>query len=148
MAAALCLLISWNQAKDAAALFETIHHVSDQDISLTGEIYERASETAEREGRDAEDCVFIFLGKREAALPSESLRGDVIGCSFYQWDAQSPMGISRRIYDLMQALNLPSKEPVLSRYLDSLPFADEMTCYPEEGSIRMDEDTVIVKLSE
>jgi len=66
----------------------------------------------------------------------------------YQWDAESPMGISRRIYDLMQALNLPSKEPVLSRYLDSLPFAEEMACYPAEGSIRMDEDTVIVKLSE
>lgn len=148
VAAALCLLISWNQAKDTAALFETIHQVSDQDISLTGEIYERASETAEREGRDIEDCVFIFLGKREAALPSESLRGDVIGCSFYQWDVQSPLGISRRIYDLMQALKLPSKEPVLSRYLDSLSFAGEMACYPEEGSIRMDEDTVIVKLSE
>lgn len=148
LAAAVCLFLAWNQAKDAAALFETIHQVSDQDISLTGEIYERASETAEREGRDIEDCVFIFLGKREAALPSESLRGDVIGCSFYQWDVQSPLGISRRIYDLMQALKLPSKEPVLSRYLDSLSFAGEMACYPEEGSIRMDEDTVIVKLSE
>lgn len=148
LTAAVCLFLAWSQAKDAAALFETIHQVSDQDISLTGEIYERASETAEREERDIEDCVFIFLGKREAALPSESLRGDVIGCSFYQWDAQSSMGISRRIYDLMQALKLPSKEPVLSRYLDSLPFAGEMACYPEEGSIRMDEDTVIVKLSE
>lgn len=146
--AALCLLISWSQAEDTAALFETIHQVSERDISLTGEIYERASETAEKEGRDIEDCVFIFLGKQEAVLLSESLRGDVIGCSFYQWDAESPMGISRRIYDLMQALNLPSKEPVLSRYLDSLPFAEEMACYPAEGSIRMDEDTVIVKLSE
>lgn len=148
VAAALCLLISWSQAKDGAALFETIHQVSEQDISLTREIYEKAGETAEREGRDVEDCVFIFLGKREAELPEEALRGDVIGCSFYQWDAQSPMGISRRIYDLMQALKLPSREPVLSRYLDSLPFAEEMACYPEEGSIRMDEDTVIVKLSE
>ena len=72
----------------------------------------------------------------------------MIGCSFYQWDAESPMGISRRIYDLMQTLQLPSGEPVLSRYLDSLPFAGEMTSYPEKGSIRMDEDTVIVKLSE
>ena len=57
------------------------------------------------------------------------------------------MGISRRIYDLMQALNLPCAEPVLSRYLDSLPFSQSMTCYPAEGSI-VDEDTVIVKLSE
>lgn len=146
--AALCLLISWSQAKDTAALFETIHQVSEQDISLTREIYERAKEAAEGEGRNAEDCVFIFLGKRKAELPAEALRGDVIGCSFYQWDAESPMGISRRIYDLMQALKLPSREPVLSRYLDSLPFAEEMTCYPDEGSIRMDEDTVIVKLSE
>lgn len=147
-AAALCLLISWSQAKDTAALFETIHQVSEQDISLTREIYEKAGETAEEEGRDIEDCTFIFLGKREAELPSEALRGDVIGCSFYQWDAESPMGISRRIYDLMQTLQLPSEEPVLSRYLDSLPFAGEMTSYPEKGSIRMDEDTVIVKLSE
>lgn len=146
--AALCILISWSQAEDASALFETIHQVSEQDISLTREIYERAKETAEREKRDIEDCVFIFLGKREAELPLDAMRGDVIGCSFYQWDAQSSMGISRRIYDLMQALELPSKEPVLSRYLDSLPFAEEMSCYPEEGSIRMDEDTVIVKLSE
>ena len=147
-AAALCLLISWSQAKDTAALFETIHQVSEQDISLTREIYEKAGETAEEEGRDIEDCTFIFLGKREAELPPEALRGDVIGCSFYQWDAESPMGISRRIYDLMQTLQLPSEEPVLSRYLDSLPFAGEMTSYPEKGSIRMDEDTVIVKLSE
>ena len=147
-AAALCLLISWSQAEDTAALFETIHQVSEQDISLTREIYEKAGETAEEEGRDIEDCTFIFLGKREAELPPEALRGDVIGCSFYQWDAESPMGISRRIYDLMQALQLPSEEPVLSRYLDSLPFAEKMTCYPEDGSIRMDEDTVIVKLSE
>ena len=147
-AAALCLLISWSQAEDGEALFETVHQVSEQDISLTREIYEKAGETAEEEGRDIEDCTFIFLGKREAELPAEALRGDVIGCSFYQWDAESPMGISRRIYDLMQALQLPSEEPVLSRYLDSLPFAEEMTCYPEDGSIRMDEDTVIVKLSE
>ena len=48
----------------------------------------------------------------------------------------------------MQAFELPSKEPVLSRYLDSLPFGEGMACYPEEGSVRMDEDTVIVKLSE
>ena len=147
-AAALCLLISWSQAEDGEALFETVHQVSEQDIGLTREIYGKAQETADREGRDIQDCVFIFLGKREAELPPEALRGDVIGCSFYQWDAESPMGISRRIYDLMQALQLPSEEPVLSRYLDSLPFAGEMTCYPEEGSIRMDEDTVIVKLSE
>lgn len=147
-AAALCLLISWSQAEDGEALFETVHQVSEQDISLTREIYEKAGETAEEEGRDIEDCTFIFLGKREAELPPEALRGDVIGCSFYQWDAESPMGISRRIYDLMQALELPSKEPVLSRYLDSLPFAEGMACYPEEGSVRMDEDTVIVKLSE
>lgn len=147
-AAALCFLISWSQAEDTAALFETIHQVSEQDIGLTQEIYEKAGEAAEEDGRDIEDCTFIFLGKRESELPAEALRGDVIGCSFYQWDAESPMGISRRIYDLMQALKLPSREPVLSRYLDSLPFAEEMACYPEEGSIRMDEDTVIVKLSE
>ena len=147
-AAALCLLISWSQAEDGEALFETVHQVSEQDIGLTREIYGKAQETADREGRDIQDCVFIFLGKREPELPAEALRGDVIGCSFYQWDAESPMGISRRIYDLMQALELPSKEPVLSRYLDSLPFAEGMACYPEEGSVRMDEDTVIVKLSE
>ena len=147
-AAALCLLISWSQAEDGEALFETVHQVSEQDIGLTREIYGKAQETADREGRDIQDCVFIFLGKREAELPPEALRGDVIGCSFYQWDAESPMGISRRIYDLMQALQLPSEEPVLSRYLDSLPFAEKMTCYPEDGSVRMDEDTVIVKLSE
>lgn len=147
-AAALCLLISWSQAEDGEALFETVHQVSEQDIGLTREIYGKAQEMADREGRDIQDCVFIFLGKREPELPAEALRGDVIGCSFYQWDAESPMGISRRIYDLMQALELPSKEPVLSRYLDSLPFAEGMACYPEEGSVRMDEDTVIVKLSE
>ncbi len=144
----MCLAASWRQGCDTARLFQTVHEVSEQDTALTGEIYGRAGKMAADAGLDISDCTFIFLGSRQASLTGEKLLGDVIGCSFYQWDAASSMGISRRIYDLMQALNLPCAEPVLSRYLDSLPFSQSMTCYPAEGSIVLDEDTVIVKLSE
>lgn len=146
--AVLCLIFSWRQGYDMARLFQTIHRVSEEDIALTRDIYSKSQRLAAKEGISIEDCTFIFLGKRGARLSEEDLRGDVIGCSFYQWDADSSIGSSRRIYDLMQALGLPAQEPVLSRYLDSLPFAKTMECYPGENSILLDEDTVIVKLSE
>lgn len=147
-AAFLCLTASWHQGYDTARLFQTVHEVSEQDSDLTREIYERAEKLAADAGLDISGCTFIFLGSRQARLTGEELIGDVIGRSFYQWDADSSMGSSRRIYDLMQALNLPCAEPVLSRYLDSLPFSRSMPSYPAEGSIVLDGDTVIVKLSE
>lgn len=143
-----CLVLSWRQGYDTARLFGTVHKVSEQDIALTRDIYREAGREAAAGGMELSDCAFIFIGSRGAQLSAEDLRGDVIGCSFYQWDAASSMGSSRRIYDLMQAVGLPAKEPVLSRYLDSLPLAEEMPCYPAGGSIRLDGDTVIVKLSE
>lgn len=144
----VCLVLSWRQGYDTSRLFGTVHKVSEQDIALTRDIYREAGREAAAGGMELSDCVFIFIGSRRAQLSGEDLRGDVIGCSFYQWDAASSMGSSRRIYDLMQAIGLPAKEPVLSRYLDSLPLADKMPCYPAGGSIRLDGDTVIVKLSE
>jgi len=94
----------------------------------------------------------IFVGERESKLNGACLRGEVIGGSFYKWDAGAEPRYTRssmRITELAKTQGfdyawVSSKEDAEQ----ARRLAVDMPVYPREGCIKETDRFIIVKIGE
>lgn len=90
--------------------------VSEQDIRKCEAVYREAQALAAESGQDIRDKSLVFVGIQESGLSPASLRGDMIGHSVFQWDADGIVGVSERVGNLMRALGLSHEKASQRQY--------------------------------
>lgn len=147
-AVCLCAVVAWGQWITSQRLLDTMHMVSEQDIRKCEAVYREAQALAAESGQDIRDKSLVFVGIQESELSPASLRGDMIGHSVFQWDADGIVGVSERVGNLMRALGLSHEKASQQQYEEGKTRASSMPCWPVEGSVALEGDMIIIKLSE
>lgn len=148
--AALCLsaAVAWNQWVISERLLDTAHMASVQDMKKCQDIYEEARLLALAQGRDIREMSLVFVGTQEMETNESTLKGDVIGHSMFQWDADSIVGVSERVGNLMHAIGLSHEKASQQQYVEARVRAEGMPSWPLAGSVVIEGDAVIIKLSD
>lgn len=140
-------VMGWKQGITMCQLWETAHESYVSDALTANRMYADICRAADRE--DMENCRVVFVGTRKAELAGTPLYGDVIGHSFFEWDASGPEGVSGRVYTFFQTLGLVFQRPVAEEYQAALKFSEKQPVWPANGSVvQMEEDVIVVKLSD
>lgn len=140
--------LAWSQWVISERLLDTMHQASVQDIKRCQDIYREAQRLTAREGGDIRQKSLVFVGIREMDTNLSTLRGDAIGCSIFQWDSEGPHGVSDRVRTLMSILGLLHEPATTEQYVTACERAKNMPNWPLEGSIVLENDMVIIKLSD
>ncbi|MFR8274264.1 MAG: hypothetical protein ACLU9O_09990, partial [Roseburia hominis] len=94
----------------------------------------------------------VFVGYQEADLPEWCRRTEMYGWSFYGWDysMENPTGTTHRICGFVQAYtgNVLREDATEEQKKRAVELAGQMNDFPEEGSVLVTEDCVVVRLSE
>ena len=92
------------------------------------------------------------FGYQEADLPEWCRRTEMYGWSFYGWDysMENPTGATHRICGFVQAYtgNVLREDATEEQKRHAVELAGQMKDFPEEGSVLVTEDCVVVRLSE
>ena len=93
------------------------------------------------------------MGSKAAEVPKNVVRGDVIGYSFFQWDASSPSALNYRVYGYYRSLGLPMHFPeegeIQGLYEEAAEAAKDHTSWPTADSVfKLRDGVVVVKLSD
>lgn len=91
----------------------------------------------------------IFVGEKDAELNGACIEADLYGYSFFKWDYSdgNPTGATWRILGFMNTLGIELKDG--SRYAKkALAVAEDMPYYPQKGYISVQDNYVVIKLSE
>lgn len=141
------LRVGWLQCMTACQLWETAHESYVQDVLTANRMYWDICDAAGEE--QAEDCMVVFVGERGLRLSESAVVGDAIGYSFFEWDADSLMGVNERVHKFFETLGLKMEKPEEGEYQEALKAAAEYPVWPAKGSAFKIRDGLIgVKLSE
>ena len=130
-------------AKDNRLLYSD-YVVRQQEKTLTENIINRI------EGLDTEKEIksVVIIGNWCPQYNPSMIRGETLGWSFYEWDANVEGGTERRVINYWRSLgyqyNIPSIEERESAKFE----AESMPTWPKKGSVQNFNNVVIVKLSE
>ncbi len=146
-AAAACAVLGWRQGIAMCQLWETAHEQYVSDTLTANRMYLDICRAADRS--DMENCKVVFVGTRETQLGGTPLTGDVIGHSFFEWDASGPVGVSSRVNVFFKTLGLYMALPGQEDYEKAVNRCKDRPLWPASDSVfLLDPDTVVVKLSE
>jgi len=148
MVIVLVIGLGWKQGVTVCQLWETAHESYVADVLTANRMYADICKAADR--TDMENCKVVFLGSRTVQLAGEPVLGDVIGHSFFEWDADSSVGVSTRVSTFFRMLGMPVwKKVTAEEYQRALGMEEELSVWPAAGSVGVMEDgIVVVKLSE
>lgn len=141
------ILLGWRQGIHMSQLWETAHEQYVSDAFTANRMYEDICRTADRS--DMEHCKVVFVGTRAAKLGGSPVIGDVIGHSFFEWDASSSIGVSLRVNTFFETLGLFMEVPAPEDYEYALELCAGRPVWPASDSVFLTEEgIVVVKLSE
>ena len=104
------------------------------------------------DGGELPQLPVVFVGYQEADLPEWCRRTEMYGWSFYGWDysMENPTGATHRICGFVQAYtgNVLREDATEEQKRHAVELAGQMKDFPEEGSVLVTEDCVVVRLSE
>lgn len=138
-------LASLHQGQIMTQLFHTSYMTYEQDKSLAASLYESIEQTGTDAGLDT--YTVVFVGNRSANLPQDSLRGDVIGHSFFEWDATGYAGSTNRIIGFCDTLGYDMTVPTEEQAQRANQLAPEMPVWPASGSVRAADEIIVIRLS-
>lgn len=144
-AAFVCAAGVWLQAQTSLRLYYTDACRYEQDVALGRELI---PEIVKYQG--GLDRPLVVVGRREFAPNNACLAGEVIGRSFFDYDTLvEPMYYwsSRRIIGFLHTLGFDCRHASLEGTAAAVEYSAEMPSWPEEGSVQVYEDMVVVKLS-
>lgn len=144
----LALSCIWQEADVSGRLYFTDTVRFQQDASLAENIEQDIAKLTNEANYQG---TVVFIGESPATYSSSYVTGDVMGQSFFAWDTDvEPLNFwsSGRIVDFMNCMGSNYQAPTQKEAADATARAANMPSYPEEGSIIMQNDMVIVKLSE
>lgn len=138
-------LAALHQGQTVTQLFHTAYMTYEQDKALAATVYE----DVENVGIDAgiAEYTVVFVGSRSANLPQDALKGDVIGHSFFEWDATGYAGSTNRIVNFCETLGYDMKAPSVEQAEAANQIAMEMPVWPASGSVRAAEGIIVIRLS-
>lgn len=73
-------------------------------------------------------------------------KGDIIGKSFFEWDAHGEVGVSYRAGDFLYTQGLTFQRVQPNEYLKAVGSSEDMSIYPSGNSIKVINDLIIIKL--
>lgn len=143
LAVVLLVFIVRNNIVKDNRLFYSDYMVRQQEKALTERIVEKIDEAGGGEG-----SVVVLLGNWSPAYNPSMLRGETLGWSFYEWDAQNPGGTCKRVLNYWNVLGyrymLPSEEQIRT----AEKIGEKMQSWPQKDSVICEDNLIIVKLSE
>jgi len=142
----IAVIAVFSQVKTTMRFVYTDNIRAQEDIQLTWNLFSRIGK--ETEGGKP----LIFVGERESRLNGACLRGEVIGGSFYKWDA----GVAPRFTrSSMRITELAKTQGFDYAWVSSEDDAEQarrlamdMPVYPREGCIEETERFIVVKIGE
>lgn len=93
----------------------------------------------------------VFVGKHAAELNHSCVKGDTIGYSFFEWDADvEPCGFysTRRIVGFMHTLGGNYVQGNAEQVVKAAEYSKDMADWPMQGSIALHDGCIIVRLSD
>lgn len=136
----LCFMI-FQQVQTTVHLFFTDYSRYEDDKQLANNVMNRVNTISESNK-------VIFVGKHHSTSKTMLLEGDVIGKSFFEWDAGWVIGSNYRIVGFMNTIGYNLEMPTIEEYNIAVQESKKMQKWPNENSIKKYENFVIVKLSE
>ncbi len=144
-----CGVIALGQAQVTTGLFRTAEEVSRNDQLLLNRIYSRVEEVADTE--DMDQVMILLVGKKDPVLPEDSLMGDTIGYSFFNWGDEL-VGVTGRIFTengLGQVLGMEYGQVNVESYENAVKSAAGRPSWPAKDSVwEVSRGVIAVKLSE
>ena len=120
----------------------------EQDVARTEEL---VAELEDACGGELPTVPVVFVGRQMPELRTGCIRTEMYGWSFYEWDYSegNPTGATHRICGFVQAytgeaLNENATDEMKQA---AIALADEMSDFPETGSVYVSDDMVVVRLS-
>lgn len=140
--AVLCaILFAGLQWSQSWRLNQTAYSVYQQEQALTEAICEAIQETGA-----PEDAKVQIVGRWSPVLTENMVSGETIGWSFYEWDADKAYGSTERVVGLWNTLGYRYQTVDIIAAADGVAAANSMPVWPEEGAVRWDGSTVIVRV--
>lgn len=142
----LCLLTGYQQTQYTMLLNYTDKVRYESDVRIAAAIMEEIN------ALEDEECTYpvVFVGSHPAELNNSCLRGEPIGYSFFEWDADiEPFGFfgTHRILDFMHTLGVDYMQADAAQTAEAVAFSEEMADWPGKGSVVLRNGVIIVKLS-
>lgn len=144
----LCLVCIWDEADTSSRMYYTDNLRFQQDASLAEDLI---CQIALATGDPDYTGPVVFVGKKEPTYNASYVKGDVMGQSFFAWDTDvAPQNhwSSIRIVGFMNCMGANYTPPTEEQTASATAVAASLPCYPQEGSVLMQWDFVVVKLSE
>ena len=121
----------------------------EQDEALTQEVLKAIKETNNGE---MPEVPVVFVGYVVPEYDDWCVRTEMYGWSFYEWDysVTNPTGATHRIDGFLQAYTGERLKEDVSEKMqrEAVALAEDMPDFPAEGSVRMTENFMVVRLSE
>ena len=136
----LLFTIRKNLMKDNRLLYSE-YVVRQQEYALTEKIIGNIEET----GADG-NCAVVILGQWSPQYNPSMIQGETLGRSFYEWDAEVPGGIEKRVLGYWRTLGYQYKTPGDEVRTKTIEERADMPAWPAEGSVVRDGNLVIIKL--
>ncbi len=138
------MVCAWQQTGYSLALQETAHIAYESDRNLMNRIVARMEEVA---GKRLGDVPTVFVGKLAPDLPTDVLRGEVTGHSFFEWDAGYYATGNHRITGLAGVMGVELMSADDEQKKAAVEYSRAMNPWPAADSVRMKDGVLIVKLS-
>lgn len=138
------ILSTWQQAGYSLSLQETTHVAYECDRNLMLRILSRMEEKANWGLRK---LPVVFVGKIAPDLPADVLRGETIGHSFFEWDANYHAGGNHRIAGFASVVGTELTLADEEQRKAAVDVSFSMEPWPAENSIQIKDNVMIVKLS-
>lgn len=143
------LIISYTQSYSTANLFHTVDMVYKNDEVFAHRLVEKIEEKQWYE--NGKYYTLIFIGKHCSDLKNVYLKSEVIGASFFEFDYQYIYGVNSRAHAFLNILGYKFRGPSEEKYEKAKKYVEENKIKPwpsEESVVLINEDTIIVRLSE
>lgn len=135
-------------AKVTWSLYYTDQLRYEQDAALGRSLIQRLDEIC---GQDEEHLPVVIVGTRPFQGNHSCIQGQVMGNSFFDWDATVapvPYWSTRRVVGFLHTLGADYNLPPINRMDEALGYSENMPEWPAEGSVQIQGEMVIVKLSD
>lgn len=143
----LIVLTCWLQIRYSMVLSYSNEVRYQSDVRIASSMITEISKLQDEEN----SYPVVFVGTHPAELNASCIKGETVGYSFFEFDTKvEPYGYwsSRRILGFMHTLGVDYLQADYDQTAQAIAASSDMPDWPAEGSIRKEEDVIIVRLSE
>lgn len=135
------IIFLFNQIYITTSLFYSDYIRYQEDTQLANDIAYRV------EPLMSENTKVVFIGAYIPKSNSIIIKGDVMGKSFFEWDANEIIGSNSRAINFMNTLGFHSDIPTPEEYEIAKEQSIDMDIWPSNKSVKEYDNLIIVKLN-